>query len=99
PSLVRAAAKNHASVAIVTSPGRYEDVLAALDGPDGVPLRLRSAPATEAFRHTAAYDARIAAELPCRMDQAGVELPTEPGMPRSGEPFPAALAAPLEKGE
>ena len=32
PSMVRAAAKNHASVAIVTSPGRYAAVLAALGG-------------------------------------------------------------------
>ena len=31
PSMVRAAAKNHANVAIVTSPARYEAVLAALD--------------------------------------------------------------------
>ena len=97
PSLVRAAAKNHASVAIVTSPARYEAVLAALDQPDGIPLGLRSALAVEAFRHTAAYDARIAAELPCRMDDAGVELPPEPGMPRSADPFPPDLVVPLEK--
>jgi phosphoribosylaminoimidazolecarboxamide formyltransferase / IMP cyclohydrolase len=99
PSLVRAAAKNHASVAIVTSPARYGDVLAALPGPGGVPLGLRSALAVEAFRHTAAYDARIAAELPCRMDEAGVDLPAEPGLPRSPDPFPPVLVLPLEKVE
>ena len=99
PSLVRAAAKNHASVAIVTSPARYEAVLEALDAPDGIPLGLRSALAVEAFRHTAAYDARIAAELPCRMDEAGVELPAEPGMPRSADPFPPTLIIPLQKVE
>ena len=99
PTLVRAAAKNHASVAIVTSPERYEAVLAALDAPDGIPLGLRSALAIEAFRHTAAYDARIAAELPCRMDQAGVALPAEPGLPRSEDPFPPVLVLPLEKVE
>ena len=64
PSMVRAAAKNHASVAIVTSPARYGAVLAALDEHGSIPLGLRSALAVEAFRHTAAYDARIAAELP-----------------------------------
>ena len=64
PSMVRAAAKNHANVTIVTSPARYEAILAALAGEGGVPLGLRSALAIEAFRHTAAYDARIAAELP-----------------------------------
>jgi phosphoribosylaminoimidazolecarboxamide formyltransferase / IMP cyclohydrolase len=99
PTLVRAAAKNHASVAIVTSPARYGAVLRALDEPGGVPLGLRSALAIEAFRHTAAYDARIAAELPCRMDQAGVELPGDPGMPRSDDPFPPILVLPLEKVE
>ena len=97
PSLVRAAAKNHASVAIVTSPARYGAILAALDEPGGIPLGLRSALAIEAFRHTAAYDARIAAELPCRMDKAGVELPGDPGLPRSADPFPATLVVPLEK--
>jgi phosphoribosylaminoimidazolecarboxamide formyltransferase / IMP cyclohydrolase len=99
PALVRAAAKNHASVAIVTSPARYVEVLAALDEPGGVPLGLRSALAIEAFRHTAAYDARIAAELPCRMDEAGVALPAEPGLPRAADPFPPILVLPLEKVE
>ena len=100
PSLVRAAAKNHASVAIVTSPSRYEGVLAALRSADAsVPLGLRSALAVEAFRHTAAYDARIAAELPCRMDEAGIELPAEPGLARSEDPYPPLLVVSLEKVE
>ncbi len=99
PSMVRAAAKNHASVAIVTDPARYAAVLDALDAAGGIPLELRSALAVEAFRHTAAYDARIAAELPRRMDAAGVALPPEPGMPRSADPFPRVLVLPLEKIE
>ncbi len=86
--MVRAAAKNHASVAIVTSPERYESVLAAMDEHGEMPLGLRSALAVEAFRHTAAYDARIAAELPCRMFEAGVELPSEPGLPTLVRPLP-----------
>jgi phosphoribosylaminoimidazolecarboxamide formyltransferase / IMP cyclohydrolase len=99
PTLVRAAAKNHASVAVVTSPARYPAILAALDEPEGIGLGLRSALAIEAFRHTAAYDARIAAELPQRMDEAGVPLPVEPGLPRSEDPYPAVLVVPLEKVE
>jgi phosphoribosylaminoimidazolecarboxamide formyltransferase/IMP cyclohydrolase len=99
PAMVRAAAKNHASVAIVTSPARYEAVLAALDEPGEIALGLRSALAVEAFRHTAGYDARIAAELPCRMDDAGITLPPEPGLPRSEDPFPAILVLPFEKVE
>jgi phosphoribosylaminoimidazolecarboxamide formyltransferase/IMP cyclohydrolase len=99
PALVRAAAKNHASVAIVTSPSRYEAILAALEAPGGNDLGLRAALAVEAFRHTAAYDARIAAELPCRLDDAGIALPRESGLPRSEDPFPQTLVLPLEKVE
>jgi phosphoribosylaminoimidazolecarboxamide formyltransferase / IMP cyclohydrolase len=97
PSMVRAAAKNHASVAIVTSPARYTAILAALDEHGEVPLGLRSALAIEAFRHTAAYDARIAAELPCRMFEAGMVLPPEPGLPGAEDPYPPVLTVSLEK--
>ncbi|MEX2011464.1 MAG: bifunctional phosphoribosylaminoimidazolecarboxamide formyltransferase/IMP cyclohydrolase [Chloroflexota bacterium] len=99
PSLVRAAAKNHANVAVVTSPARYPAVLAALSGEGSVPAGLRAALAVEAFRHTAAYDARIAAELPRAMDAAGVELPDEPGLPRSSDVYPPTLTIGLEKVE
>jgi phosphoribosylaminoimidazolecarboxamide formyltransferase / IMP cyclohydrolase len=99
PALIRAAAKNHANVAVVTAPARYEAILSALDDPTGISLGHRSALAVEAFRHTAAYDARIAAELPCRMDEAGVALPPEPGLPRSEDQFPPVLVLPLEKVE
>ena len=99
PALVRAAAKNHGSVAIVTSPDQYGAVLAALEGGGEVPLELRSALAIEAFRLTAAYDARIAAELPCFVDSAGVALPPWPGMPRAEDQFPERLTIALEKVE
>ncbi len=99
PSMVRAAAKNHASVAIVTSPARYSAVLAELDRDGRVGEGLRSALAVEAFRHTAAYDARIAAELPGRMAAAGVALPDEPGLPGSADPYPPTLVVGLEKVE
>ncbi|MFJ2609640.1 bifunctional phosphoribosylaminoimidazolecarboxamide formyltransferase/IMP cyclohydrolase [Streptomyces sp. NPDC087425] len=59
PSMVRAAAKNHPSVAVVTSPARYADVLAAVrDG--GFDLATRKRLASEAFQHTAAYDVAVA---------------------------------------
>src|SRR5690242_1280519 len=58
PSMVRAAAKNHPSVAVVTSPARYADVLAAAqDG--GFDLATRKRLAAEAFRHTAEYDIAV----------------------------------------
>lgn len=59
PSMVRAAAKNHPSVAVVTSPARYGDVLAALKG-GGFDLAARKRLAAEAFQHTAAYDVAVA---------------------------------------
>jgi phosphoribosylaminoimidazolecarboxamide formyltransferase/IMP cyclohydrolase len=92
PSMVRASAKNHANVAIVTSPARYDGVLAALDSDAGLDERLRRELALEAFAHTAAYDARIAAELPGRLVAAGLLDPP-------GDPYPATLALALEKVE
>ncbi|MCW2858029.1 MAG: purH [Marmoricola sp.] len=59
PSMVRAAAKNHPSVAIVTSPDRYADTLAALAA-GGFTLEQRKALAAEAFVHTATYDVHVA---------------------------------------
>ncbi|SEC67505.1 bifunctional phosphoribosylaminoimidazolecarboxamide formyltransferase/IMP cyclohydrolase [Streptomyces sp. TLI_105] len=59
PSMVRAAAKNHPSVAIVTSPDRYADVLAAVQA-GGFDLTARKRLAAEAFQHTAAYDVAVA---------------------------------------
>ncbi len=59
PSMVRASAKNHASVAIVTSPSTYAEVLAAVrDG--GFTLEQRKRFAAQAFVHTADYDNAIA---------------------------------------
>ncbi len=97
PSMVRAAAKNHVNVAIVTSPARYDAVLHALEAGGGVDDGLRSALAVEAFRHTAAYDARIAEVLPGRMAAAGVALPDEPGLPGASDPYPATLTITLDK--
>jgi phosphoribosylaminoimidazolecarboxamide formyltransferase/IMP cyclohydrolase len=59
PSMVRAAAKNHPSVAVVTSPARYADVLAAVQN-GGFDLATRKRLAAEAFQHTAAYDVAVA---------------------------------------
>ncbi len=59
PSMVRAAAKNHPSVAIVTSPARYPDVLAAVAA-GGFTLAERQGLAAEAFAHTASYDVAVA---------------------------------------
>ncbi|WP_218221817.1 bifunctional phosphoribosylaminoimidazolecarboxamide formyltransferase/IMP cyclohydrolase [Nesterenkonia sp. Act20] len=59
PSMVRAAAKNHASVAIVVDPLRYHDVVAAAST-GGFSLTARRRLAALAFAHTAAYDTAVA---------------------------------------
>ncbi|MCQ4118191.1 bifunctional phosphoribosylaminoimidazolecarboxamide formyltransferase/IMP cyclohydrolase [Rhodococcus tibetensis] len=59
PSMVRAAAKNHPSVAVVVDPARYEDVLAAV-AEGGFTLGERTALAAQAFQHTASYDVAVA---------------------------------------
>jgi phosphoribosylaminoimidazolecarboxamide formyltransferase / IMP cyclohydrolase len=61
PSLIRAAAKNHADVAVVTAPADYDAVLkemAAHQGATGLDFRLSLARA--AFARTAAYDSAVA---------------------------------------
>ena len=62
PSMVRAAAKNHPSVAVVVDPARYGDVAAALAA-GGFTLAERTSLAVAAFQHTAAYDVAVATWL------------------------------------
>ncbi len=60
PALIRAAAKNHDHVAILTEPGQYPGVIAAL-AQGGTTHPHRVALAAAAYAHTAAYDSAIAA--------------------------------------
>lgn len=62
PTMVRAAAKNHGSVAVVTDPARYGEVAAALAA-GGFTDEERRALALDAFRHTATYDVAVATWL------------------------------------
>jgi phosphoribosylaminoimidazolecarboxamide formyltransferase/IMP cyclohydrolase len=59
PAMVRASAKNHANVAVVTDPARYGDIVDALAA-GGTSLAQRRELAREAFRHTATYDIGVA---------------------------------------
>ncbi|WP_087508139.1 bifunctional phosphoribosylaminoimidazolecarboxamide formyltransferase/IMP cyclohydrolase [Cellulomonas iranensis] len=59
PSMVRAAAKNHPSVAVVVDPARYDDVVAAVAA-GGFTLAERTRLAAQAFVHTATYDVAVA---------------------------------------
>lgn len=60
PAMVRAAAKNHANVAIVVNPENYARVLEA-NANGGTSLALRRELAQAAFSHTAQYDSAVAA--------------------------------------
>ena len=59
PSMVRAAAKNHPSVAVVTDPQRYPEVVEIVRG-GGFTMHQRQKLAAEAFTHTASYDIAVA---------------------------------------
>lgn len=82
PSLVRAAAKNHAFVAIATNPKQYQAILDEVDRQGGTSLELRRRLAGEAFARTAAYDRAIAEYF---SPQATSTIPS------ANEPFPARL--------
>jgi len=69
PTLVRAAAKNHPSVAVVTSPTAYDEVREALDA-GGFTFEQRRRLAAQAFAHTAAYDAAVASWFASSYDGA-----------------------------
>jgi phosphoribosylaminoimidazolecarboxamide formyltransferase/IMP cyclohydrolase len=71
PTLIRAAAKNHASVAVVTDPGQYSAVLSELKEQGAVGAMTRARLAAAAFEHTAAYDGLIASVLPGRLGLDG----------------------------
>ena len=61
PAMVRAAAKNFASVGVVVDPARYGELVLELRREGGLTLETRRASAAAAFAHTAAYDAAVAA--------------------------------------
>ena len=88
PAMIRAAAKNHTGVAVVTSPSQYGAVLDELRASGGslsnaTSFRL----AQDAFRRTAQYDAAISAYL-----DAGAPAPAD-----RGELFPGALRLEAER--
>ena len=66
--MVRSAAKNHKHVSILTNPHQYGIFLDILKGNSSITIeQIRSRFATEAFRHTAEYDADITAWLEDRI--------------------------------
>jgi phosphoribosylaminoimidazolecarboxamide formyltransferase / IMP cyclohydrolase len=82
PSLVRAAAKNHAFVAIATQSAQYAEILEELMRTGSTSLVLRQRLAGAAYAHTAAYDRAIAEYFATRA---------------ADTPFPASLHVALER--
>ena len=84
PALIRAAAKNHSHVAVLTDPAQYEAVLTALRDQGGTSLDQRRSLAAAAYARTAAYDAAIAGwfareageTMPDRLTLSGTRLQT-----------------------
>ena len=87
PAMLRAAAKNHESVAVTVDPTDYPALLAELAAHDGcTTAATRSRLAAKAFAHTARYDTMVASYLTSRQESAA-------------EPFPATLPLVFEKAQ
>ena len=63
PAMVRAAAKNFHSVAVVVDPDRYDALLGELRDSGEISLDTRRSLSLQAFQHTAGYDAAISSHL------------------------------------
>jgi phosphoribosylaminoimidazolecarboxamide formyltransferase / IMP cyclohydrolase len=74
PSMVRAAAKNHPSVAVVVDPLGYDGVLSAVHA-GGFALAERKRLASLAFRHTAEYDVAVAGWMGATLSPEGGDVP------------------------
>jgi phosphoribosylaminoimidazolecarboxamide formyltransferase/IMP cyclohydrolase len=95
PAMVRATAKNHANAAIVVSPGRYDEVIAAVQA-GGTTLELRRSLATEAFVHTAQYDGAVASWFLDQQDACWEDAPAVAEAEASDEDEVAAIFATSE---
>jgi len=80
PAMIRAAAKNHPFVTVVTEPAQYDAILQEMARHDGATtLALRQRLAAEAYAHTAAYDAAVAGWMAARQGEAFPERLTFAG--------------------
>jgi len=105
PAMVRASAKNHANVAIVVEPSKYQTIISALEE-GGTTLKLRQELALLAFSHTAKYDTAVSNWMATSADEAwkleagrSTDEPSKnPGFTKTFE-FQASLASVLRYGE
>ena len=75
PAMVRAAAKNHAHVAVVTEPSQYDSIIDVIRTSGSVPPAMRQQLAAQAFATTAAYDAQVAQWFAAADNKTSLELP------------------------
>jgi phosphoribosylaminoimidazolecarboxamide formyltransferase/IMP cyclohydrolase len=97
PAMIRAAAKNHASVAVVTDAGQYRAVLDELGAGGQLSDATRERLAQEAFRRTAQYDAAIASFLAERPRASGSSPQAGAGGDGARDEFPVALGVSLHR--
>ena len=105
PAMVRASAKNHANVAIVVDPGKYPEIISAIES-GGTSLKQRKELALLAFAHTAKYDTAVSNWMATSADEAwkieagrsSEDASKNPGFPKSLE-VDATLATVLRYGE
>jgi phosphoribosylaminoimidazolecarboxamide formyltransferase/IMP cyclohydrolase len=90
PTMIRAAAKNHASVAVVTDPSQYRSVLDEITTRGEVSAASRARLAREAFRRTAQYDAAITQYLSVSEGASGSEGASTAPTGASGRPSEAS---------
>ena len=96
PSMVRSAAKNFDSVAVVVSPGDYEAVAEELNRHGQVLAGTRHRLAAAAFAHTAAYDTTIATWF---ADQLADAEPASPSPDTPSTVLPATLTIVAERAD
>lgn len=97
PSLIRAAAKNHAFTAVATRPDQYPQIIEQLKSTGGTSIKLRRQLAMECFAATSRYDETIAAYLSAQLESA-TYYDSSDAFPSSIN-IPMQLVTPLRYGE
>ncbi len=82
PAMVRSAAKNFESVAVVTDPADYEAIAREIEETRGISLAMRLSLARKAYARTARYDGEIATELERLEANERVTMKDAPALPQ-----------------
>jgi phosphoribosylaminoimidazolecarboxamide formyltransferase / IMP cyclohydrolase len=99
PAMVRAAAKNHASVGVVVDPSRYGAVVDEIRREGGLSFETRRELAAEAFAHTASYDVAIASWFGRDGDDEAVDPTTTDAAVVADGALPRVVGRVFEKAE